>query len=35
MRFHFYQSHSMKTVGLKSSKESINWVSVGILETLK
>ena len=35
MRFQRYQSHSMTAIGLKSGKKSINWVSVGILETLK
>ena len=35
VRFQLYQSHSMTAIGLKSGKKSINWVSVGILETLK
>ena len=35
MRFQLYQSHIMTAIGLKSGKKSINWVSVGILETLR
>ena len=34
MGFQFYQSHRVTAMGLKSGKKSINWVSVGILETL-
>ena len=34
MRFQLYQSHSRIAIGLKSGKKSINWISVGILETL-
>ena len=33
MRFQLYLLHSLTAIGLKSGKESINWVSVGILET--
>ena len=33
MRFQLYQSHSMTAIGLKN--ESINWVSVDVLETLR
>ena len=29
----FYQSYSLTAIGFKSGKKSINWVSVGILET--
>ena len=36
MRFQLYQSQSMTVIGLKSGKKLIiNWVSVGILETLR
>ena len=35
MRFQLYQAHIMSVIGLKSDKKSINWVSVGILETLR
>ena len=34
-RFQLYQSHSMTALVLKSAKMSVNWVSVGILETLR
>ena len=35
MRFQLYEAHIMSVIGLKSGKNSINWVSVGILETLR
>ena len=34
MRFQLYQSHTMIAIGLESGKNPINWVSVGILDTL-
>ena len=33
-RFHLYQSHNLTATGLKSGKNYIKRVSVGILETL-
>ena len=33
MRFQLYLLHSLTAIGLKIGKKSINWVSVGILET--
>ena len=33
MRFQLYQSHGLTVIGLQSGKKSINWVSVGNLET--
>ena len=35
MRLQLYQSHHLTTIGLQSGKKSINWVSVGNLETLR
>ena len=35
MRFQLYRAHIMSVIGLKSGKKSINWVSVGVLETLR
>ena len=35
MRFQLYQSHRLTAIGLQSAKKSINWVSVGNLETLR
>ena len=35
MRFQLYQVHILTVIGLKSGKKSINWVSVGILQTLR
>ena len=35
MRFQLYQSHHLTAIGLQSGKKSINWVSVGNLETLR
>ena len=35
MRFQLYQSHRLTALGLQSGKKSINWVSVGNLETLR
>ena len=35
MRFQLYQSHRLTTIGLQSGTKSINWVSVGNLETLR
>ena len=35
MRFQLYQSHCLTAIGLQSAKKSINWVSVGNLETLR
>ena len=35
MRFQLSQSHTLTAKGLKSGKKSINWVSLGILETLR
>ena len=35
MRFQLYQSHRLIAIGLQSGKKSINWVSVGNLETLR
>ena len=33
MRFQLYQSHRLTAIGTQSGKKSINWVSVGNLET--
>ena len=35
MRFKLYQSHRLIAIGLQKGKKSINWVSVGNLETLR
>ena len=35
MRFQLYQSHRLTAIGIQSDKKSINWVSVGNLETLR
>ena len=35
MRFQLYQSHRLTAIVLQSGKKSINWVSVGNLETLR
>ena len=35
MRFQLYQSHRLTAIGLQSGKKSIDWVSVGNLETLR
>ena len=35
MRFQLYQSHRLIAIGLQCVKKSINWVSVGNLETLR
>ena len=35
MRFPLSQLNIMTAIGLKSGKKSMNWVSVGILETVK
>ena len=35
MRFHLCQSLSLTVLGLKRGNKSINWVSMGILETLR
>ena len=35
MGFQLSHSHSLTAIGLKSGKKSINWVSVGIVETLR
>ena len=35
MRFQLYQSHCLTAISLQSGKMSINWVSVGNLETFR
>ena len=35
MRFQLCQFYHLTAIGLQSSKKSRNWVSVGILETLR
>ena len=35
MRFQLCQFHRLTAIGLQSDKQSLNWVSVGILETLR
>ena len=34
VRFQLYQSHSLTSIWLRSGKKTINWVSLGILDTL-